>query len=250
MKFRVLLLTGSLVLGACASTTTTTTTTPSVGSSQANTSSTRFIRVPGSKTLMREAPGNSAPSIQTLRHGVPVTLIEQRGSWAKVREHHFGEVGWVNSGFIVASKTELNPPKKSNPYAAHAIVAGAAAGSALIACSLGGVVGVDCFGSEKASYSGGAKNIDRSPPRGPDNSSSPSSNSSRPATASGPHLVDVRNNGTISGNPSYVVECSWGNKTIIRKGNKWTDDLGYSFSDRTWALDLKSFAERLCRRQM
>ncbi len=60
-------------------------------------------------------------------------------------------------------------------------------------------------------------------------------------------VKEVRNNGNISGNPSYLITCrSGGNKVVIRKNGKWTDGLGYSFSNSTWNLSLQSFSSKMC----
>lgn len=125
--------------------------TPRNQSQQVSVSNTRYIYVPGSRTILHENPNNSSSTVSILRHGAPVTFLESNGSWTKVNSN--GSVGWISSTFLVKSKSELNPPSNSNDYTAEAMALGAAAGAALIACSLGGIVGVDCFGSKKASSS-------------------------------------------------------------------------------------------------
>ncbi|PCH93514.1 MAG: hypothetical protein COB84_09200 [Rhodobacteraceae bacterium] len=56
----------------------------------------------------------------------------------------------------------------------------------------------------------------------------------------------VKNNGNISGNPSWSIRCNSGSGVVIRKGNKWTNNTGSSYSERLWGLSLGSFAQKMC----
>ena len=56
----------------------------------------------------------------------------------------------------------------------------------------------------------------------------------------------IKNNGSISGNPSYSIRCNSGSGVVIRKDGKWTDSSGYSYSDRLWSLSLEDFARKMC----
>lgn len=56
----------------------------------------------------------------------------------------------------------------------------------------------------------------------------------------------IKNNGKISGNPSWSIRCYSGSGVVIRKGAKWTDSSGYSYSDRLWGLSLEDFAKKMC----
>lgn len=59
-------------------------------------------------------------------------------------------------------------------------------------------------------------------------------------------VASIKNNGTISGNPSYTITCSSGWGVVIRNGNKWTDSSGNTYSDRLWSLSLNDFSDRMC----
>lgn len=56
----------------------------------------------------------------------------------------------------------------------------------------------------------------------------------------------IKANGQISGNPSWSIRCNSGSGVVIRKDGKWTDSLGYSYSDRLWSLSLEDFAKVMC----
>ncbi len=59
-------------------------------------------------------------------------------------------------------------------------------------------------------------------------------------------VSSIKNNGNISGNPSYSIRCNSGSGVVIRKDGKWTDSIGYSYSDRLWSLSLENFAKKMC----
>lgn len=59
-------------------------------------------------------------------------------------------------------------------------------------------------------------------------------------------VSSIKNNGKISGNPSYTINCGSGWGVVIRKENKWTDSSGNTYSDRLWPLSLDDFAEKMC----
>lgn len=59
-------------------------------------------------------------------------------------------------------------------------------------------------------------------------------------------VKSIKDNGNISGNPSWTITCSNGWGVVIRKGNKWTNNTGSSYSDRTWNLPLSDFARKMC----
>lgn len=125
---------------------------------QVSASGRSYIKVPGSKALMRKGPGKNFSSYGTVKHGQPVQILEVSGSWRKIRllDWPHESVAWIHEGFIVSSQEELKPRRSTDPdgdMAAAAVVAGAALGVGLIACSLGGVVGANCFGNKKASSS-------------------------------------------------------------------------------------------------
>lgn len=57
----------------------------------------------------------------------------------------------------------------------------------------------------------------------------------------------ISSNGTVSGNQSWIVTCNSGERTaVIRKGNRWTDSSGYSYSDRLWQLSIEGLAAAQC----
>jgi len=58
----------------------------------------------------------------------------------------------------------------------------------------------------------------------------------------------IVDNGTINGNPSYLIVCESGSdRIVIRKDNKWADSVGGTFSDRLWKLDTEAFSEEMCK---
>lgn len=114
---------------------------------------TRYVYVPGSRVILHEAPRGSSSTVTFMRHGAPVTFIEQDGSWVKVREHGFGAVGWVGEKFLVASQDDLKSSTDSVFNHPEGMAVGAALGIGLIACGLGGIVGEDCFGGGDTSPS-------------------------------------------------------------------------------------------------
>ena len=56
----------------------------------------------------------------------------------------------------------------------------------------------------------------------------------------------IKSNGKIAGNPSWSIRCNFGSGVVIRKGEKWADSSGYSYSDRFWSLSLEDFAKKMC----
>lgn len=98
----------------------------------------RYIRVPGSRTQMYEEPTPRSPSIISLHHGWVVTLLEERGTWSRVRRDGF--TGWVGNIFLVETEAELAPEPSSidSDTAAAAIALGAGLTTGLIFCGLGG----------------------------------------------------------------------------------------------------------------
>lgn len=50
-----------------------------------------------------------------------------------------------------------------------------------------------------------------------------------------------------NGIPIFRIDCYSGReKYVMRKENKWTDNLGASYSNRTWSLSLEEFAKTIC----
>lgn len=248
MKFLKSAAVALMMLSACQTSTGGENSTSS--SSKSRNDNVRYVHVPGSRTTLRER-ADPSPTVAFASHGARAILLRTQGDRSKVVVN--GSTGWIASSMLVRSKEQLKPERNNNPYAGEALIAGTIVGAGLVACSVGAVVGANCFGDKKgrgtgAGYqphaaSGGANDTSGvSPATSRQTTGSPSS-----STAS---LKGIIPNGSISGNPSHVINCSWGRKTIIRKNGKWTDDTGHSFSDRTWSMSLGTFATKYCAREI
>jgi len=63
-------------------------------------------------------------------------------------------------------------------------------------------------------------------------------------------VKDIYNNGKIRGNPSYLIECYKGSRVVVRVSDRWTDRLGYSFSNTFKEMNIHRFAKDLCHGQL
>lgn len=215
-----------------------------------------IVKFRGAKMLTRKRATSDSPSAGTIRRGARVVVLDEENDWLLVKEilpkGRYGAEQWIGKSFIAPDGTDVS---EKTQVSGEALAAGAALGVGLIGCSLGGVVGAGCFGnnnsrggnsSRSSSTVNSSSNSGSSTPPNVPVPKTGSSNTSMNDTA----LRAVRSNGLISGNPSHVIDCSWGSKTIIRKDGKWTNGTGYSYSDRTWSLGLGDFAAKLCAREV
>lgn len=59
-------------------------------------------------------------------------------------------------------------------------------------------------------------------------------------------VKSIKNNGKISGDPSWTITCSSGWGVVRRKGDTWADNTGNTYSSSLWSLSLEDFAKKMC----